>query len=61
MWKPENDGSRFTKNFRVILSNSSGGAVFGTRTNVFGCLTDNDSPLKVDHAGDVERRSGGSR
>ncbi|MBI3414274.1 MAG: hypothetical protein HY043_02965 [Verrucomicrobia bacterium] len=38
------------KNFRVSLSNPTGGAVLGTRTNVLVSITDNDTPLTVEFA-----------
>ena len=39
-----------TKNFRVILSNPTGGAVLGTRTNVLVSITDNDVGLQFQFA-----------
>ena len=43
-----------TKNFRVSLSNPTGGAVLGVRTNVLVSITDNDAPLTVEFVWDYK-------
>lgn len=39
-----------TKNFRVILSNPNGGAIFGSRTNATVSITDNDVGIQFQFA-----------